>query len=79
MLCVCRRVQMNCANQCVAKGETPFYCLFEDDRLVNNLSVEMDRLLEPAKNDGKVSSEAQVVVTVTIEPGLLTKNKNLIF
>jgi hypothetical protein len=27
-------------------GETPFYCLLEDDRLISKITVETDRLLE---------------------------------
>ena len=66
-------------NQCLGKGETPFYCLFEDDSLVNHLSMEVDQLLCTPRDGGKVSSEVLLIVTVTIEPGLVTKNGSLIF
>ena len=60
------------------KDQEPFYCLFEDDCLVTHLSVEMDQWLAPQKDVGPRSREALVIVNVSIEPGLLTKDGNLI-
>ena len=60
------------------KDQDPFYCLFEDDCLVTHLSVEMDQWLAPQKDGGPRSSEALAIVNVSIEPGLLTKDGNLI-
>jgi hypothetical protein len=35
------------------KDEDPFYCLLEDDKLINEFSVTTDRLLKPLPNDQK--------------------------
>ena len=43
-----------------ASSETPFFCLFDDDKLVTRLNVETDRLLEP----GVPNSLAVVIVRV---------------
>ena len=66
------------------EDQEPFYCVFEDDRRVTHLSVEMGQWLEPQEDGGprpkgtKKTAEALVVVNVNIEPGLLTKNGTLI-
>ena len=59
--------------------EDPFFCLLEDDSLVSQLSVEMDQLLDLPNNSESDSSEALLIVTVNLEPGLLTKDGHLIF
>ncbi|SRR5581483_4433139 len=48
-------------------GEDPFYCLLENDSMVDRLSVEADTLLQPigTKRD---ANDARVVVTVTVRP-----------
>ena len=61
------------------KDQEPFYCLFQDDCLVTHLSVEMDQWLAPQKDGEPRSMEALAIVNVSIEPGLLTKDGNLIF
>ena len=38
-----------------AEGESPFFCLLEDDRLINEVKVNTDRLLLPALADGDYS------------------------
>lgn len=35
-------------------GESPFFCLLEDDNLITKLSVETDRLLEPVSSPSEV-------------------------
>jgi len=45
-------------------GETPFYCLLEDDALVTALSVRTDRLLVPVAD----KMEVVLVINVTTEP-----------
>ena len=62
-----------------AQDEDPFFCLLEDDDLVTQLSVEMDQLLDPPRISQCTSLEALLVITVTLEPGLLTKDGTLIF
>lgn len=58
--------------------EEPFFCLLEDDSLVSQLSVEMDHLFDlPSDSDG-TSSEVLLIITVNLEPGLLTKGGHLI-
>lgn len=47
--------------------EKPFYVLLEDDRLVTQLSIETDTLLDPiARDTGSHDNDALVVLTVTI-------------
>ena len=36
------------------EGETPFFCLLEDDNLVSKVSVQTDRLLEPSSKPSEV-------------------------
>lgn len=56
-------------NETPAEGETPFFCLLEDDKLVSGLAVETDRLLEPpnGKRDEDLR-QAHVVVTANVRP-----------
>lgn len=54
--------------------EDPFYVLLEDDRLINQVSVETDTLLDPPKvtdNKGDWNS-ARLVITVHIRPTRVT-------
>jgi hypothetical protein len=48
-----------------ADGESPFFCLLEDDSLISRLSVEADHLLEP------VTSKAEVALFVHVRTRLL--------
>ena len=54
--------------------EDPFFCLLEDDKLVTHMSVETDQWFEPTIDGGASPNEALVIVKVSIEPGLLTKD-----
>jgi len=48
-------------------GETPFYVLLEDDRLVTHIAITTDMLLQPVPNTP--SDEAvRLVIDVTIRP-----------
>ena len=58
-------------------GENPFFCLLEDDRLVTHLSVETDQWFEPTKDGGASSNDAFVIIKVSIEPGIITKDGDL--
>lgn len=58
-------------------GENPFYCLLENDGLINHLAVEADRLLEPVIKRAP-ESNARVVITVKITPAEVRIN-NLSF
>ena len=51
------------------RGETPFFCLLEDDRLVSGFSVETDTLLNPPRSGGR---DVKVVVTVELRPYFAT-------
>lgn len=57
-----------------AENEDPFYCLLEDDELINRVSVETDSLLQPtAANVG--NNDSRLVITVTIRPSqVIIKN-----
>ena len=57
--------------------EDPFFCLLEDDRLITHLSVETDQWFEPTKDGGASPNEALVIIRVSIEPGILTKDGGL--
>ena len=53
-------------------GETPFFCLLEDDSLVTRLSVDTDYLLEPVKRSSEVelwirvrTHQVRVVIATT--------------
>jgi hypothetical protein len=53
-------------------GETPFFCLMDDDRQISKLSIESGRLLIwPPSAD---ASYAHVTLTVHIKPENLTWN-----
>jgi hypothetical protein len=45
------------------EGESPFFCLLEDDNLITKISVSTDRLLYGGLN----SSEVELQVHVTIK------------
>ncbi len=49
-----------------AEGETPFYCLLDDDKLITELTVETDTLLDVP--DGAGPRYAKAIVTVEIQP-----------
>ncbi|RVD55695.1 hypothetical protein EN828_27075 [Mesorhizobium sp. M2D.F.Ca.ET.185.01.1.1] len=48
-------------------GEDPFYCLLEDDRLINNLAIETDTLLEPLGDSFDVN-DARLIISVRVWP-----------
>jgi len=48
-------------------GETPFFCLLEDDKLITKVSVETDQLLQFVTPDRSVN-EVRLVITVTLRP-----------
>jgi hypothetical protein len=48
-------------------GENPFYCLLEDDALINHLAIETDRLLQPIEGIPHESS-ARAIITVRVRP-----------
>lgn len=50
-----------------APDEEPFYVLLEDDRLVTNVTVATDRLLEPVP-DVAMDNAVRLLINVTIRP-----------
>ena len=53
------------------KDETPFYCLLEDDAMINHIDVETDILLQDV--NGKYDSNAvRLIMTVNLKPYLAT-------
>jgi len=44
-------------------GETPFFCLLEDDKLVSGLSVTTDTLLDPTSPDAD-HNDVRLIITV---------------
>jgi len=52
-----------------SEGEDPFYCLMEDDRLVGNVSVTTDTLLEPTPHSAGYydTNDARIVIAVNLK------------
>ncbi len=51
------------------QGEDPFFCLLEDDKLVTQLAVETDTLLDPPLNKGDADlRQVRVIITVELKP-----------
>lgn len=48
-------------------GETPFYVLLQDDKLITHLAVTTDRLLEPVPNVPR-DQAVRLVIDVTVRP-----------
>jgi hypothetical protein len=53
-------------NEQPAEGETPFFCLLEDDKMVTALSVETDNLLD-FSHDRSDRDRRQVKLIITVE------------
>ena len=47
------------------ENEKPFYCLMTDDKLISNVSMDTDILLEKVKDGG--DNEARLVITVELK------------
>jgi hypothetical protein len=47
------------------EGETPFFCLLEDDSLVTSVTVQVDQLLEPTTERNFVDLRIDVLTRVT--------------
>jgi len=58
-------------NETPAEGERPFFCLLEDDRLVTQVAVETDTLLEPTGASWQ-DNDARLIVKVELKPYVLT-------
>jgi hypothetical protein len=48
-------------------GEDPFYCLLEDDSLIDRAEIETDTLLEPVSTQPN-RNDARIVLTITLRP-----------
>ena len=55
-------------NRKPCEGEEPFFCLLEDDKLINSFSVERDTLW----SENSSGNFAKVVIGVTIQPTYAT-------
>ena len=60
-----RHGELKSGRKMPANGETPFFCLLEDDSFITSLAVENDTLLSPDKVD---RNYAKVVINVNIRP-----------
>ncbi len=50
-----------------AEDEKPFFCLMEDDKLVSNINISTDALLQPSATDGRYSKhDARVFIKVHV-------------
>jgi hypothetical protein len=49
------------------EGETPFFCLLEDDSVITRATVESDALLKPV-NDPPSESDVRAIITVKLRP-----------
>lgn len=54
------------------EGEDPFYVLLEDDRIISQVSVDTDTMLDPVGAHGFNDNDARLVITVTLRPAILT-------
>lgn len=52
-------------------ADQPMYCLLEDDKLIDHVSVETDVLLEPV-SDTPTDNDVRMVITVNLRPFVLT-------
>ncbi len=52
------------------EDENPFYCLLEDDKLIDKVSLETDVLLKPTSQDGN-RNDSRLIITVTIRPSVI--------
>ena len=50
-----------------ADGESPFYCLMTDDKLITKVTVETDRLLQPTGGD-RGDNDSRLVIAVRLKP-----------
>ena len=48
-----------------AAGETPFYCLLEDDSLITGFEIRTERLLEPLPDRNNVRLTISAIVRPT--------------
>jgi hypothetical protein len=48
-------------------GETPFYCLLQDDNLISKVTVETDQLLQDLDTPPSVH-DARLIITVRLQP-----------
>ena len=53
------------------EGEQPFFCLLEDDSLIEKVSVESDLLLEPI-GELFAPNDARLVISVSVRPTIVT-------
>ena len=58
--------------------ELPLYCLLEDDRLIDHVSVETDVLLQPVSTTNPTKNDVRVIITVNLCPYVMTTN-NMVF
>lgn len=57
-------------------GENPFFCLLQDDKLINHLSVETDMLLQPS-GERFDDNDSRVIITVRLRPAqVMLRNLN---
>ena len=56
-------------NETPSADEVPFFCLLEDDKLVTQLSVETDTLLDPPTGNAEADMrQVHIVITVDLKP-----------
>ena len=47
--------------------ETPFYCLLEDDKLITEITITSDRLLEPLESQERIE-DVHLILHVKTQP-----------
>lgn len=58
------------------ESELPMYCLLEDDKLIEHVSVETDVLLEPV-GDSFGENDVRIVLTVNLRPYVFTMQNSV--
>lgn len=58
------------------KDEAPMFCLLEDDKLINHVSMETDTLLEPVSSPA-TENDVRLVIKADIQPYFLTRENSI--
>jgi len=60
-------------NKAPASAEDPFFCLLDDDKLITELSVETDTLLDEPIGDKANARWVRAIITVELQPYNVTR------
>jgi hypothetical protein len=72
-LCKPKNADAPRGNEIPEEGETPFFCLLEDDKFITRFRVEADRLLTRSALTEEERRWAEIVISVEVRPSLVTR------